>query len=271
MEGDVTGEALRRAVTPDDLFRFRFLLDARLSPDGERVAYVVQTTVAENGKERDCSAIWLQNIATGATFQLTSGLSNDNSPSWSADGEKLAFVSNRAGKNQVYVISAGGGEGRAVTAMVQGTGAAPVWSPDGAYIAFTAPPQIEPRQAGVPYRVTRHTYRFDNLGWVDDIRQSIYVVAAAGGEAKRLTYGGYHCSSLAWSPDSKEILHLFGLRPDSYLPSPIRAGLGVVDIEGTSRVLVEEWGNVGSATWSTDGSRVYLRRCACGHGHRHAS
>ena len=245
-----------RPVTPDDLFRFNFLLDARLSPDRAWVAYVVSRTVVEKDKEKDCSAIWLLSVETGETRQLTSGLANDMGPSWSPDGGQIAFVSNRGGKNQIYVIPVAGGEAQGLTSLPQGTGPAPVWSPDGSRIAFTAPPQTEPRNPAAPYRVTRNVYRFDALGWVDDVRQSIYIAPAEGGEALRLTDGGCHCSSPLWSPDGKDILYLLSVRPDSYLPMPIRAALAVVDLEGRSRVLVEEWGQVGSAAWADGGQSV---------------
>ena len=44
-------------MTAEDLYAFRFLADAQLSPDGERVAFVVRTVAPERDGYR--SAIWL--------------------------------------------------------------------------------------------------------------------------------------------------------------------------------------------------------------------
>jgi hypothetical protein len=55
------------------------------------------------------------------------------SPSWSPDGTRLAFVRERAGRPDVYVVRRDGGGLRRVTRR---SGYAPAWSPDGRWIAF---------------------------------------------------------------------------------------------------------------------------------------
>ena len=72
--------------------------------------------------------------------QLTTGEDryDDTYPTWSPDGQRIAFMSNRTtGKNQIYVMNADG------TGQTQITSATfnnhdPAWSPDGAYIAYVA-------------------------------------------------------------------------------------------------------------------------------------
>jgi Tol biopolymer transport system component len=55
------------------------------------------------------------------------------SPSWSPDGRRLAFVRERAGRADVYVVHRNGGGLRRLTWR---GGYAPCWSPDGRWIAF---------------------------------------------------------------------------------------------------------------------------------------
>ena len=61
--------------------------------------------------------------------RLTNGEGENVSPTWSPDGSQLAFVSDRAGGPQVYVMSAGGGSARRVT-MAGSYNSTPHWGPN---------------------------------------------------------------------------------------------------------------------------------------------
>src|SRR5512146_1664361 len=75
-------------LTLDDYWNLRFLTDMRLSPDGRFIAYVAQSADREANEIR--SAIWLLDVRSGETRQLTSGEKRDSSPRWSPDGRGLA-------------------------------------------------------------------------------------------------------------------------------------------------------------------------------------
>ena len=81
----------RRAMTPQDITRIRFVSDPQLSPDGRRVAFVV-TTLSEDQDEY-LSNIWVVDTAGGEPRRFTTGPQTRYSTSlvarWLAAGLRL--------------------------------------------------------------------------------------------------------------------------------------------------------------------------------------
>jgi dipeptidyl aminopeptidase/acylaminoacyl peptidase len=244
----------KRNVVPEDLFRMKFISGADLSPDGKRAAYALTTTDTE--KDKDFSAIWLLDIASGESRQFSSGTATDSLPKWSPDGKQIAFLSNRADekKSQIYVIPTDGGESRAVTSLKQGVAGGIAWSPDGKQIAFSAVTLEEARDPAKPYRVDRHVYRFDAMEYLDDAVSSIYVVDVDGGAVRKVTDDRMHSGNPQWSPDGTEILFTTSMYVD--LHNTFYSRLRVVNLaSGKIDTLVEDW-SVSAAGWLPDGKRV---------------
>jgi dipeptidyl aminopeptidase/acylaminoacyl peptidase len=132
--------AQKRGITEKDLFKFVWVADPQISPDGTQVAFV-RVTVHEK-KDQYETVIWLAKTdGTESPRRLTGG-TRDSSPRWSADGRRLAFVRSvekdgRPQPSQIFVMSMEGGEGRAITEMPRGANN-PEWSPDGRTIAFSS-------------------------------------------------------------------------------------------------------------------------------------
>lgn len=243
----------KRSVEPADLFRLNILQQAELSPDGEQVAYCVSKVDPE--KEDETAALWILTIETGETRKLTTGKARDHSPKWSPNGKQIAFLSTREGSPQVFVIPVDGGEAKAVTSMTQSIGGGPAWSPDGKYIAFTAGPKMDaPPDPSKPYRVTRHIYRFDPIGYLHLAVQDIHIVPCAGGEPKQLTNDENMNTNPSWSPDGQEILFTSAFKPHSHQPS---MQLKLVDLKGKVRTIVSsDWGEVSTAGWVPNGKYI---------------
>src|SRR5262249_35022642 len=72
----------------------------------------------------------------GFLFNLSSSTSNDTEPSYSPDGNTIAFESDRSGNHDIYTMSATDGSG--VTDLTNNAAAdeRPVYAPDGQRIAF---------------------------------------------------------------------------------------------------------------------------------------
>lgn len=110
------------------------------SPDGANLAYVLASPDGVANKYR--RTIWLRR-GTAAPRRFSAGTGSDRTPVWSPDGQTLAFVSNRGGDAQIYLIAIDGGEAEALTAVPTGA-SSPVWSPDGRFIAFVS--SLNPRE-----------------------------------------------------------------------------------------------------------------------------
>lgn len=241
----------KRCVEKSDLFNFKFITESALSPDGKKVVYAVQTLDGE--KEEQHSTLWLLLLESGESRQLTSGKGGDSAAVWSPDGKQIAFLSSRDGAPQIYLIAVDGGEARPLTAMKQAIGGGPVWSPDGKFIAFTAGPKGEPPDPKKPYRVTRHVYRFDGMGYLDPIIQNIYVIAVEGGEPRQLTDTNYMKSALKWSPDGQEILFMASHQPDIHA---LKMSIQVIDLNEKLFDVTGDWGEVGGAAWLPDSKGI---------------
>ncbi len=211
---------------------------ARISPDGRFIAYRVrETDWKENAYVRQ---IWLVNVATGASFQLTRGKKSSDAPEWSPDGRWLAFIGEREsnaiapadgaekkegkddkkeGKDekkegegkpaarQIWVISPDGGEAWQLTQQETDIGGFH-WSKDGKQIAFTAPSaesksEKERKEKYSDYEVFEEDYRQNQL-WVVDAAEGEAHQAPA--KARQITHdASLNVNGFAWSPDGKRI------------------------------------------------------------------
>ena len=252
-------------MTAEDLYAFRFLADAQLSPDGERVAFAVRTVPPERDGYR--SAIWLVPFDGSAeATRLTAGPGQDTLPRWSPDARTLAFVSDRAapdktdGKKRkpknVFVLSLDGGEARQLTSFDDDCGEL-AWSPDGRRIAFTVKDaKAEGADDDAAPRVyERMRYKTDEGYLSDQRRKHIWIVDGAGSKPWRLTDGDWDDQHPAWSPDGREIAFVSNRSADRERNTV--ADIHVVSVtDGMLRRVTDEFGQYGNPSWSPDGATI---------------
>src|SRR5437867_1902014 len=201
-------------MTAEDLYAFRFLADAQLSPDGEHVAFTVRTVTPE--RDGYASGVWLVPFdGSREAVRFTSGAGQDAQPRWSPDGRTLAFLSDRAapeksdGKKRkpknVFVLSLDGGEARQLTSFEDDCGDL-AWSPDGRRIAFAVKDAKLSEADEDGLRVyERMRYKTDEGFLSDQRRKHVWIIEVTGGEPRRLTEGDWDDLQPAWSPDGREI------------------------------------------------------------------
>ena len=142
--------------------------DPAWSPSGEWIAYTAMD------EQKRPVGIFLRNPQGVNRVQVTDGF--DYSPVWSADSKRLAFVSERDGNQEIYVVDVGDGETLHPPVRVtehEGRDYAPAWSPSGGRIAFLS----------------------DMQGNV-----SIYSVSPKGDDLQALTSNEIDELSFAWGP-----------------------------------------------------------------------
>ncbi|MDQ2742750.1 MAG: S9 family peptidase [Chloroflexota bacterium] len=213
----------KRPIELDDLFHLRAISDARLSPDGKRVAFVVSRPDAESNLNQ--STIWLAPTNGSEAPAALFDSNRDSSPRWSPDGTHLAFVREVDGIPQIAVSNLT--EGRSVRLLTNHPtgGTSPTWSPDRSSIAFLAavpvpPEDVEPSvDASDSARrivvIERLKHKLDGSGFYLGTRRHVWVVPATGGPCWSITEGDWDADAPAWSPDGSTIAFTASAGPDS--------------------------------------------------------
>src|SRR5229473_605909 len=268
---------MSRSITIEDLYKITFLSRPCISPDGQRVAFVV--TTIDDQKHEYRSAIWMISTEGGEAKRFTMGTANTKNLCWSPDGRWLAFVSEREGeqlakddkegkklgkgKAQVWLIPTDGGEARQLTFMQHGA-SNPTWSPDSKRLLFSAEvgPADEENEDGKPLPkvrvIDRLWYRLDGVGFIYERRQHLFLVDVEGGEPQQLTDGDWDDGGVAWSPDGTRIAFTSNHAEDRW--RQFGADIYVLAMNdgqaGELQCLTDGSLSCNSPSWSPDGKTI---------------
>jgi dipeptidyl aminopeptidase/acylaminoacyl peptidase len=246
--------AAQHVPTVDDLLRVETPSATRISPDGRWVAYSVGRSDFE--QNAFVSQIWVAEVATGRTFQLTRGDKSSGNAQWSPDSRWLAFTSGRAGDTtQLFLIRPDGGEAVQLTRADNSVGGF-AWSRDGRRIAFTAsdadPKAARARQEYLGgFSVVREEYDYRHL-WTLEVAEALTSPVTG---TQRTKGRDFSVGSFAWSPDGERIAFDATINPDL-----IQGGTADIYLltvaSGDVRTIVDQPGPDNGPVFSPDGASI---------------
>jgi dipeptidyl aminopeptidase/acylaminoacyl peptidase len=247
--------------TPEQMMKVQRIAAVRPSPDGKMAALVVTEAVMGPEKSEYLNHIHLATVSADSEVtsrQITFGEKSATEPVWSPDGKRLAFLSNRSGKNQIYVLHLAGGEGEPITDMKADI-ASLAWAPDGKSIAFLMPdpkPEDDEKKA---------KGKDDSRFFEEQILHTrLYIVAVDKDKnskretknvSKNLTPDARTVQNFDFAPDSRSIVfsHVKSPKVDHW-PT---ADLSIVDLaSGTIRTLANTTAAENNPHFSPDGKTI---------------
>ena len=203
------------AETQESLTEFRDFNstadDYDVAPNGRRVAFAVHGRIFTAPTDE----------TGGELRQITDGPVRDQNLAYSPDGKLLAFVSDKTGREEIYVTNPdGSGEPRKIT-DVDALKASMTWSPDSKTIAFTT-------SEGKLYTMTSEgadlkelaSSKFGNVGrpaWSPDGQylafskpdvsrsSDIYLMPAAGGDVRKVSFDSLSEMNPRFSADGRKL------------------------------------------------------------------
>lgn len=225
--GGAASGIAQSALTRDTFFEMESVGGVQISPDGQLLVFT--RTWVDKLKDVSVSNVWMSDVEGKKVRQLTEGNWRDSSPAFSPDGKRLAFLSDRDGTTQLYVMWLDTREVAKLTNLERSPGA-PVWSPDGTKIAYSTfvPASESPLAIRMPERPqgaqwARGATIENRLSWAADgsgyrpigWTQVFVVDARLGGTPRQVTDGDYNHSNPQWSADGRTIF-VSGIRkPDA--------------------------------------------------------
>ena len=266
-----------RAVGIEDLLSVRELHEPRLSPDGDRIAFIVQQAF----RDCDCSrsAVYVAEINSGLQRKLLeadalSGLS------WSPDGRWVTYLSSRGGESQLWRVSPQTGvqelllshdaKDRAETSIAapraKARGSVGIesysWSPNGNCIAFTSRTVTGPND-----RQSKEGFLYDdmNMKFGSDYWQYVGKLFTYCLDTKAETEvwhtspsGRASIEFPSWSSNDEEIAFAYVQQRTSNSPA---TGIGVVNVRNHASKTIHRSAAhdfIEALTWRTDGAALFF-------------
>jgi dipeptidyl aminopeptidase/acylaminoacyl peptidase len=240
--------AQKRPFDVNALMKVGRITEPQLSPDGKTVAFTVQTIdLNQNTKPKQ---IYTVPISGGTPQPITSDGQDNERPEWSPDSTHIAFISDRGGSAQVWIMSADGSSPRQITRLSTEAGGV-LFSPDGKKLVFTSSVYPEcPDDACNKARLeaekndkvkarsyTTLLYRHWTE-WQDKRRSHLFSIDVDGGALKDLTPGNRDVppfslggpDDYAISSDSKEVC--YSMNADAVPATSTNSDLFAVSING---------------------------------------
>ena len=225
----------RTAPTIHESLDFSIVSGPQISPDGKTIVYQASRA---NWKDNEFDGdLWIASVADPSDARkLDAGPGWNGDVRWSPDGKSLAFLSDRRGRRQIYIVSVEGGTARRLTSTRCGITEFH-WSPDSQTIAFTAD---ETPVSNGDFEVVNEKRSKSRLWRIEVPKSADEPVAAP----KRLLPDELIPGGFAWSPAGDRI----AIQSD---------GIYVLDIaSGAATKIVSGAGPYRNPVWSPDGNFI---------------
>lgn len=226
-----TTPGITEAISPiESMYWYAITPDIRLG--GYRTAYAVAGSTFNNQYFPGYQIF--SSFSDGFGIERLTAEADNFSPDWSPDASKIAFVSNRTGVQQIYVMSSTGANQTCLSCDSPLPSWSPTWSPAGDQIAFARP--VENTNTG-----------------------KIYVVSSSGGTPRLLNPTGWkYLGNVRWSPDGNWVAF------DAALGNGDWNWLIIVNVNtGEARPVLDpgqEYVDMWMGDWSPDGTKLLFTR-----------
>ncbi|MCZ0704397.1 dipeptidyl aminopeptidase/acylaminoacyl peptidase [Natronobacillus azotifigens] len=253
-----------KGLTAEDLLQFSFVQEPHLSPDGNTVVYVKKTI---NDKKKYQSNLHLIDLSTNKDIAFTHGKKKVGQPRFSPDGTTIAFVSNRSGKQQVWLIPVHGGEAKQLTSFPNGA-TNPVWSPDGKKLVVSVSlgkddsldkkeEEKKEKDELTPYVTTKLKYKADGAGFSKEKYQQLVLIELDNEKTSVLTEGEFDHRQAVFSPDGTTLALIANREEDAEYQ--LISDLYLLDIQ--SKALTKQTDSsmrLHSPQYAPDGKKISL-------------
>lgn len=242
-----------------------------LAPDGRSAVVAVAAPDLDEDEYR--GSLWTVSLDRGAPPRRLTHGKHDTAPRYSPDGNWLAFLRKDEEKRpQIWVLPAAGGDAHPLTELPGGAGT-PIWAPDSTRIAFSArvpaagrhgtdenvSPDKEP-----PRRITGLQYRRDNIGFLVENHEQLFVVGIDGGDPVQLTTEACDSSGVTWSPDGGTLAFISARNPND---ATLLNDAFTMRQDGTAlRRVTDTSLDISQVRFTADGGALLLVACDYGPG-----
>ncbi len=241
------------AFMPADVLSTKYCTSAKISPDGDWVAYTVRVPrLATENPGGAYGELYLMSVKTGEIFPYITGKENISQVQWHPTGKKISFITKRNGsKNrQVWIISTAGGEAVQLTDFDSGIYSYQ-WHPSGKKLAFISVPPDSKRDKQLAKKGYGFIFFEENLKY-----RNIYIQDATFSAKPEQLTEGVAVWDFEFSPDGKTIAA--SVSPKNLIDHRYMfRKIYLIDIATKDmKQISDNEGKIGNYAFSPDGSKL---------------
>ncbi|MDB3862735.1 S9 family peptidase [Flavobacteriaceae bacterium] len=200
----------------EDIFALLYATDVQISPDGKQIVY--RKMGYDIMSDKNVGDLWILNTDGSNHQKLTLRDTNEYSPRWSPDGDRIAFISQGKNGSEIFMYWTQSSKMARMTQLAKSPSSL-TWSRDGKQLAFSmfvpSPPPVIAKIPKSPKgaqwakkpRITdRLNHESDGSGYIPTGFSHIFVMSSNGGLVKQVTSGDFHHrGTISWSKDNKSL------------------------------------------------------------------